>query len=316
MSAQAQTLPVEVDRALKQLIAARKKEIARLQEAKTANLKHIEAQNKRRDEILRNAISKDILTALERIRELNEEELKEFIKNGKQVPGATAKPQDFHIQPRVLPKPRSGDSGNVLSLNPIYVELFWAGGGTIWESNDPGNVRLSFSSVGGNHTPISQVYQWWFIFQPIYPGTNDYYSFEMSVSTYCQGSYALDYGEAYFGPFGYNTGNADGWIDLQLTAYQDDGTLLGFPSIGSIWANNIFTGNPKDDFPAITPQPLNLPYNLGFQNYLQPTSANAILVCLEQTFTLKTANNGYGEFDFWDDGDYISCPTLTVFPQP
>lgn len=305
MPAKAQALPV--DSALKQLIAARKTEIARRQEAKTANIKHIEAQNNRRGEILRKSLPKDFLTALEHISELSQEELKALSKNGKRASGATAKLQD--AQPRVLPRPRNVSSAP-FPLSPYYGEFFWAGGDVVWNSYYPGNVTLDVWSSGNANPTL--VLQWWFYFQPVYPGTNAYYSFDLSASTYCQGSYCLDYGEGSFLGIGYNTGNADGWIDLYLAAYQDDYLI----NSGSISSGNIFNENPIGDFPAHTFQPLILPYDLSFQNYLQPTNADPIYVSLEQTFTIRTANNGYGEFNIWDGGDYISCPTLTVTPQP
>lgn len=309
MPAKARALPV--DSALKQLIAARKKEVARLQEAKTANIKHINAQNKRREEILRKALPKDILTALQRIRELNENELNASPKNGKRGSGAMARAQDRSVvQRRVLPQPRMSGSGDVFSLNPYYGELYWAGGDVVWDSYYPGNVVLDVWSAG-NFNP-SLVLEWWFWFQPVYRGTNDYYSFLLGASTYCQGSYCLDYGESHFAGIGYNTGNADGWINLEMEAIQD-GNLM---SSGYISPGNIFNENPIGDFPAHTFQQLILPYDLVFQNYLQPTNTDAIFVRLAQTFTIKTANNGYGEFNIWDGGDYVSCPTLTVTPQP
>ena len=161
------------DDVLKQLVAARREEVVRLQKSQAEQLKDLETRGQARIAALRSSLPKDIITVLDKVDKLNSD-AQESTKA--HVHSVKAKFADSLLAPENETAAHPGLAGGHLVapsslgwFTPYYGTLHGSDGSVYWQGYNPGNIDLSDfangagSGIFGTGAASFTVYMdWWF----------------------------------------------------------------------------------------------------------------------------------------------------------
>lgn len=234
------------DETLAELVAARREEVVRLQNAEVDILKDLEIRGQASLNAIKKSLPKDMVKALDSLDRTHEEAIEATASH---VETVRARLSETRPSPETQTEVHPGLAGGQLIapsslgwFTPYYGTLHWSDGTVVWQGYNPGNIDL-WDSASGSGSGIfgtgaasaTLVMDWWFSYMA--PQNRNY---GHTVWVPFHGFY-IDYADDGF----WDSKEAHSRIDMSAVGYQYNYKATGNTNVLDIDSQNI---NANDRF--------------------------------------------------------------------
>ncbi len=289
------------DETLRQLVAARREEVVKLQQDQADRLKDIETRGQARLSDLNKRLPREIVGALDTLASTHDQAAESARSRAERAKAALVQSSPSSRDETAVHPGLAGGQLIVPSslgwFTPYYGTLHWSDGTVVWQGYNPGNIDLWISCSGSGSGIFGTgacegtlIMDWWFTYVPT---ANQYYAHTIWVPFH--GFYILYSDDGFW-----DSKEAHARIDLSARGYQYNWKAGSSTNVFDIDSQNINVNDRFDGWRTMY--------------YSDLLAADRAYLLVSASFYVYARGGGsYSELNFSDgDANYIGVPWVYV----